>query len=274
MSSGLLSPETEEAFICLSEYLKGPDKTAIACSGGIDSTLLLYAASVIIPGQITAFTVDSIFTPASDIAEAAQHASRLGITHVVIKLDILAIPDIFRNSSLRCYYCKKEVFSSITARAESMGIQTVYEGTHHDDSSDYRPGTKALKELNIKSPLKECGFTKKMIHELAQHLGISNWNREPSPCFATRIPYNTEITEELIGKVQAAEYIVKQRGFTSVRVRIHGDIARIETDESEFKKFLDKETRFTIESSLKNLGFNYVTIDIGGYRRGSMNIGI
>jgi uncharacterized protein len=269
-----LSTETGRAFNCLTEYIKGPEKTAIACSGGVDSTLLLYAASAIIPGQITAFTVNSPFVPAEDIAEAAEHASALGIKHVIIDLDILAIPDIAGNSSLRCYYCKKEVFSSIIAESELMGIHTIYEGTHHDDASDYRPGTKALRELNIKSPLRECGFTKKTIHELARHLGIKEWNREPSPCFATRIPYGTEINNELIDKVRASEKILRLKGFSSVRVRIHRDIARIETDDREFEKLLDKETRYSIESDLKKLGFNYVTIDIGGYRRGSMNIGI
>jgi len=269
-----LTPETGKAFNCLTKYLEGSGKTAIACSGGIDSTLLLHAASEIIPGQITAFTVNSIFVPDEDVAEAADHASALGIQHIVIDLDIIAIPDIAENSYLRCYYCKKEVFSSITAKAGSMGIDTICEGSHYDDTSDYRPGLKALRELNIKSPLKECGFTKKSIHELARHLRIKEWNREPSPCFATRIPYGTEIKNELIEKVRKAEHILRQKGFTSVRVRLHGDIARIETDEMEFKKFLDKETRYSIESDLKKLGFNYVTIDIGGYRKGSMNIGI
>jgi uncharacterized protein len=212
--------------------------------------------------------------PAEDIAEAAEHASALRIKHIIIDLDILAIPDIVKNSPLRCYYCKKEVFLSIIANAELMGIPSIYEGTHHDDTSDYRPGTKALRELNIKSPLRECGFTKKSIHELARHLGIKNWNREPSPCFATRIPYNTEIRYELIEKVRKAEQILKKKGFTSVRVRVHEDIARIETDENGFQKLLDKETRYSIESDLKKLGFSYVTIDIGGYRRGSMNIAI
>jgi uncharacterized protein len=155
-----------------------------------------------------------------------------------------------------------------------MGIHTIYEGTHHDDASDYRPGTKALMELDVKSPLKDCGFNKKSIHEFARHLGIKKWNREPSPCFATRIPYNTEIRYELIEKVRQAEHILKQKGFTSVRVRIHGDIARIETDEDGFQKILDKETRYSIESGLREVGFSYITVDIGGYRRGSMNIGI
>ncbi len=272
MNLDLLTSKTRESVKCLQKYLKKSGNTAIACSGGIDSTLLLYAASQIIPGQITAFTVNSLFTPDEDIAEAAEHTSILGINHVIIDLDILSIADIAENSSLRCYYCKKAVFSSIIAEAESMGIHTIYEGTHHDDTSDYRPGTKALMELNIISPLKECGFTKKSIHEFARHLGIKNWDREPSPCFATRIPYNTEIKHELIEKVRKAETVIKQKGFSNVRVRIHGDIARIETDDRDFKKFLDRETRFSIESELKKLGFYYVAIDIGGYRRGSMNI--
>ena len=274
MNLDLLTSETRESVKCLQQYLKESGNTAIACSGGIDSTLLLHAAAEIIPGQITAFTVSSIFTPAEDIAEATDHASLLGINHVIIDLDILSIPDIAENSPLRCYYCKKEVFSSIIAKAESMDIYTIYEGTHHDDAFDYRPGTKALKELNIKSPLRECGFTKKSIYEFARLLEIENWDKEPSPCFATRIPYNTEIKYELIETVRQSEDILKQTGFSSVRVRLHGDIARIETDESGFQKLLDKETRYSIESELKKFGFSYVTVDIGGYRRGSMNIAI
>jgi uncharacterized protein (TIGR00268 family) len=169
MNINFLNSETGQAVNRLKEYLNESNRVAIACSGGIDSTLLLYAASEIISGQITAFTVNSLFTPAEDVAEAAEHASSLGIEHVIIDLDILSIPVIAENSPLRCYYCKREVFSSIITKAESMGIHTIYEGTHHDDASDYRPGTKALMELDVKSPLKDCGFNKKSIHEFARH---------------------------------------------------------------------------------------------------------
>lgn len=155
-----------------------------------------------------------------------------------------------------------------------MGISTIYEGTHDDDRSDYRPGLKAIMELNIKSPLKEAGFDKDSILELARYFGIENWSKAPSPCLATRIPYGRSITNELINRVYESEKFIRSIGFSQVRVRVHDNIARIETGEDDYTKFLDKEIRSSVESALKKIGFDYVTLDLGGYQSGSMNRGI
>ena len=274
MSSPNLSQETAESYRKLRQILSRIDKAAIACSGGIDSTLLLRAAADIPGLQATAFTVNSMFVPEEEITEAAKQSSALGIKHIVIDLDIKKIPEIQKNPPLRCYHCKKEVFSAIKSEAESMGIFTVLEGSHHDDTADYRPGLKALAELGIASPLKEAGFTKKEIREVSRHLGIETWEKPSSPCLATRIPYNTEITDELIKMIYESENFIKSLGFRQVRVRTHGNLARIELEEDDIGKVLDPSLRSAIESYLRKCGFDYITLDMTGYRTGSMNIGI
>jgi len=274
MSSSILTPEAAESYLKLCQILSRIDKAAIACSGGIDSTLLLRAAAHTPGLEIVSFTVNSMFVPHEEIAEAAKQSAILGIKHIVIDLDIKKIPEIQKNPPLRCYHCKKEVFSAILSEAESMGIRTILEGSHHDDSSDYRPGLKALAELGIASPLKEAGFTKKMVREAARHLGIETWEKPSSPCLATRIPYDTEITDELIKIIYQSENFIKSLGFRQVRVRTHGNLARIELEEEDIKKILDPAVRSSIESDLRDRGFDYITLDMTGYRSGSMNIGI
>lgn len=250
------------------------DKVAIACSGGIDSTLLLRAAADIPGLEVTAFTVNSIFVPYEDISEAIKQSAALNIKHILIDVDIKKIPEIQKNPPLRCYHCKKEVFSVIKSTAESMGISTILEGSHHDDLNDYRPGIKALTELGIESPLKESGFTKEGIREVSRYLGIGNWEKPSSPCLATRIPYGTEITDELLEIIYQSENFIKSLGFRQVRVRVHGNLARIEVPEEDINKILDSSVRSAIESDLKNRGLIYITLDISGYRTGSMNIGL
>ena len=274
MSFELLSQEAAASYEKLRRILSRMEKAAIACSGGIDSTLLLRAAADIPGLQITAFTVNSMFVPQEEIAEAAKQSAALGIKHVVIDLDIKKIPQIQKNPPLRCYHCKKEVFSAIKSKAKSMGIFTILEGSHHDDTADYRPGLKALNELGIGSPLKDAGFTKKGIREVSRHLGIDTWEKPSSPCLATRIPYDTEITDDLITMIYESENFIKSQGFMQVRVRAHGNLARIEVEEEDIKKILDPSVRSAIESELKNRGFAYITLDMTGYRTGSMNIGI
>jgi len=269
-----LSPEAAASYSKLRDILSNIDKAAVACSGGIDSTLLLHAASGIPGLDITAFTVKSLFIPLEDISEAADQAASLNIRHIIIDVDVNKIPEIKKNPPLRCYYCKKEVFSAIISEAEARGITTILEGSHHDDSNDYRPGIKALDELGVRSPLKEAGFTKKQIREVSRYLHIGAWNRPSSPCLATRIPYDTEITEEIIKTVYESEKFIKSLGFTQLRVRIHGNLARIEIEEKDTGKILDTSARTAIELCLKNLGFEYITLDLRGYRAGSMNIGI
>jgi uncharacterized protein len=274
MSSPLLSPEAAASYGNLRRILSRMDKAAIACSGGIDSTLLLRAAADTPGLEVTAFTVNSIFVPHEEVAEAAGQSALLGIKHIVIDLDIKKIPEIRKNPPLRCYHCKKEVFSAIKSEAESMGIFTILEGSHHDDTADYRPGLKALTELGIASPLKEAGFTKKEIREVSRHLGIESWEKPSSPCLATRIPYDTEITDDLIKMIHESEKFIKSLGFRQVRVRTHGNLARIELEQEDMKKFIDPSVRSAVESELKDRGFAYITLDMTGYRTGSMNIGI
>lgn len=269
-----LSPEAAASYRKLRDILSRIDKAAVACSGGIDSTLLLHAAADISGLDITAFTVKSVFVPHEDISEAANQAAALNIKHILINVDINKIPEIKKNPPLRCYHCKKEVFSAIISEAESMGITTILEGSHHDDTNDYRPGIKALNELGIRSPLKEAGFTKEQIREVSRYLHIDTWDKPSSPCLATRIPYGIEITDELLKMIHDSENFIKSLGFRLVRVRVHGSLARIEVDEKDIEKILDPSIRSAIESDLRDRGFAYITLDITGYRTGSMNIGI
>lgn len=245
----------------------------IAFSGGVDSSLILKIACEISKEKnkaIYAVTFDTKLHPKSDITISKQVAKTMGAIHKVIKIDEFENEEILMNPIDRCYQCKKYLFTQLLNFAKANNIKYIIDGTNADDLNEYRPGLKALSELGVISPLAKLGISKKEVREMAKKLDISVANRPSTPCLATRLPYNTRITVELLENIEKAEKYIKKLGFEVVRVRVHGDIVRIEIEKEQFLKFLDKKD--LIISYLKDLGFVYISLDLEGFRSGSMDI--
>jgi len=244
---------------------------AIAYSGGVDSTFLLKVAADVLGDKVIAITARSSTYPEREFKEAVKYIQGIGAKHIVIISEELEIEGFAKNPVNRCYYCKKELFSKIREVAYDNNINAVLDGSNADDVSDYRPGMKAAKELNVISPLKNAGFTKNNIREISKRLGLPTWNKPAFACLSSRFPYGNEITMEKLSMVERAEQFLLDLGFKQIRVRHHGDIARIEVNSEERNKFFDEETMDKVGNELKKIGFKYVTLDLLGYRTGSMN---
>ncbi len=260
-----------EKYEKLIEKLKSYEKAAIAFSAGVDSTLLLSAAKQALGENVIAITGRLVSFPDKELAEAEDFCRENGIRHVYADLDQMSIPGFSDNPIDRCYICKKALFTRFLEIALGNGYTVLAEGSNADDVTDYRPGLKALAELEIKSPLKDCGLTKVEIREMSKKLDLPTWNKPSMACLATRFPYNAKLTEEKIRMVGEAEDYLSEMGFKQVRVRYHGEIARIETDRALFEKLLKPEIMDDISSKFHLLGFRYVTLDLDGYVTGSMN---
>lgn len=249
------------------------DNVMVAFSGGVDSSLLLKMAVMYAGGQeikVYAVTADTELHALQDIQIAKQIAKELGAAHIVLKLRELEQEGIRNNPIDRCYRCKKYLFGRIKEKAEELEAFTVLEGTNADDMLAYRPGIKAVEELGIKSPLREAGFTKEEVRRLAKEYGISMADRPSAPCLATRFPYGEALEKEKLVRVEQGEQFLHSMGFYNVRLRAHGDIARLEVDEKDMDKLL--ENRKGIIDCLKALGWQYITMDLEGFRSGSMDI--
>lgn len=245
----------------------------LAFSGGVDSSLILKVAADAVRKtnrQVHAVTFDSRLHPACDLEIARTVAGELGGIHKVITVDELEQKDIRMNPVNRCYLCKHHLFNTLREYAHSQGITTILDGTNEDDLHVYRPGIAALKELGILSPLAELHMTKQEVKELAVLYGISVSSRPSTPCMATRLPYNTELDYDVLRRIGEGEAYLKTLISGNVRLRLHGDIARIEIDKENFKDFL-KEYENAVDF-MKKLGFSYVTLDLEGFRSGSMDI--
>ena len=254
----------------LIEYLKKLDSCAIAFSGGLDSTFLLAAAKHALGDKMLAITIDSPYIPKWEIKEAKEISKLLEIKHLFINV---TIPDQIRNNpENRCYLCKKEIFSMILKKCGELNIHNILDGTNADDLKDYRPGMKALKELNVLSPLLELGFTKDDIRIFSKKLNLPSWNKPPYACLLSRIPFATEITKEELQRIEKAETYLIHSGFNAIRVRSHGNLARIEIDRKLRKKFLKKDILDEVSKQLKKIGYTFVTFELEGYRTGSMNV--
>lgn len=249
------------------------DNVMVAFSGGVDSSLLLKMAVMYAGGQeikVYAVTADTELHALQDIQIAKQIAEELGAAHIVLKLRELEQAGIRNNPIDRCYRCKKYLFGRIKEKAEELEAFTVLEGTNADDMLAYRPGIKAVEELGIKSPLREAGFTKEEVRRLAKEYGISTADRPSAPCLATRFPYGESLEKEKLVRVEQGEQFLRSMEFYNVRLRAHGDIARIEVDEKDMDKLL--ENKKGIINYLKALGWQYITMDLEGFRSGSMDI--
>lgn len=258
-----------ENYLNLLTYLKKLEKVVLAFSGGVDSTFLLKAAKEALGDNVKAVTIQSPYIPKWEIEEAKQIVAELDVAFEILEAPI--IDEIRNNPENRCYLCKMAVFSQIKAIAEREGYPYVIDGTNFDDIGDYRPGLKALKELNIKSPLLECQLTKQEIRSLSKELGLSTWDKPSYACLLTRIPYGNELKEEDFVKIEKAETYMMDRGFRAVRVRCHDNLARIEVDKNDKIRLFNEELLCEISDKLKEFGFKYVTLDLEGYRVGSFN---
>ncbi|SKC84178.1 ATP-dependent sacrificial sulfur transferase LarE [Maledivibacter halophilus] len=253
----------------LIRYLKNLESVLIAFSGGVDSTFLLAAAKEALGNNMKAITIASPYIPKWEIKEARELANEIGVNHDIIEVPISL--EIRNNPQNRCYLCKKFIFTRIKDIALKEGYKHVIDGSNFDDTKDYRPGLVALNELNIESPLMECKLTKKEIRELSKKLKLKTWDKPAYACLLTRIPYGEELKTQEFEKIEKAEKYLMSIGFRAVRVRTHGDLARIEVKKEERKKLFDEKLMDNISKSLKELGFKYVSLDMEGYRTGSFN---
>lgn len=251
------------------------EDVCVAFSGGVDSSLLLvmtWEAAQKNNTQVYALTMDTVLHPKADLEIARTVLARTGAMHKILTLNELAVPEIKNNPADRCYRCKKELYRRMLQFAEEKGISRLLEGSNEDDLHVYRPGLRAIGELGVRSPLAEMGLTKEEVRFLARDYGIPVADRPSSPCLATRLPYGTEIDLELLRRIDEAEEFLRKLSFYNVRVRVHRDIARLEIDTEEFPQLLKERER--IIRKLKELGFPYVTLDLEGFRSGSMDIHI
>jgi pyridinium-3,5-biscarboxylic acid mononucleotide sulfurtransferase len=261
----------EQKLDLLKALLKEMGLAVLAYSGGVDSSLLLRAASEVMGSRLIAVTAVSETYPAGELLSAKEFARMLGVTHKVLHTDELLSEDFVRNTPERCYHCKSELFAKLRHIAESEGIAFVIEGSNTDDLNDFRPGRKAAQEFGLRSPLVEAGFSKAEVRECARRLNLPVWDKPSLACLSSRIPYGIRITPEILQIVQAAEDQLRAYGVRQVRVRHHGDIARIEVTREDFSKLISNDVIGEITASLKKLGYTYVCLDLEGYRTGSMN---
>lgn len=253
----------------LNRILKEMGSVAIAYSGGVDSTFLLAAALRCGMERVLALTVNAEFHTTQEVDDAISIAKELGAELRVIQLQMNAIPHFEENPEDRCYHCKKALFGTLIGEANGDGFPHLAEASNTDDAKDYRPGMRALKELGIRSPLLEAGMDKAEIRALSKTWNLRTWNKPSAPCLATRFPYGERITEERLAIVEQAEEIVRQLGIDTVRVRLHGNVARIEVSPEQIPVLSANAT--VLSAALKKTGIKYVTLDLEGFRSGSMN---
>jgi uncharacterized protein len=267
----ITSMELQNALKQLERHIKKLGSLAVAYSGGVDSTFLLKVAHDVLQDKVIAVTARSSTYPKRELKEAAEFTRSAGIKHIIIQSEELDIKGFTDNPPDRCYLCKYELFSKIKEVAQKYNIKYIAEGSNIDDLGDYRPGMQAIKELGIISPLKDAGLGKDAIRKLSRQMGLPTWDKPAFACLASRFPYGAKITRDKLAMVDRAEQYLLNLGFKQVRVRHHGDTARIEVAEAERLKFFDLELMDNIYKQFQKIGFAYTSLDLKGYRTGSMN---
>jgi len=255
----------------LKEIISECGKAVVAFSGGVDASLLLSVAHEVLGGDVLAVTVVSSFMPSHEKKEASEIARLIGARHKIVEIDENDIEGFTDNPPDRCYICKKYLFSQVLGIAEVEGITCVMDATNADDTGDYRPGLRALEELEIRSPLMEAGLTKDEIRQLSKERDLPSWGKPAMACLATRVPYDEKITKEKLHQIDDAEEFLRSLGYGNCRVRHHGDLARIEVSPKRIGQLMKPDQRRQVTEHLKGLGFKYITVDIQGYRMGSLN---
>jgi len=270
MTSTGSKEQPEQKYNKLLKYLARCGNIAIAFSGGVDSTFLLVSARRALGGKVLAITLDTTYVPRREIDEALQLARQYQIPHRILQLPLPA--DISDNPSDRCYLCKRRVFNEIRRVASESGFGCVADGSNADDLGDHRPGMRALREMGILSPLMECGLSKAEIRQLSRSLDLPTWDKPAYACLLTRLPHGTPVTHEVLERIEKSEQYLIGQGFTGVRVRSHGNLARIEVPRDQRPRIFDEDLMDSIAERLKTFGYAHVSLDLEGYRTGSLNI--
>lgn len=272
-----MAEDLKKKYEALQDYFRKLGSVAIAFSSGVDSTFMLKVAHDVLGDKAVAVTARSHSFPQREKAEAAEFCKKEGIEHIFVDSEELDIPGFKQNPKNRCYLCKHELFEEIIEIAKQHNLAYVCEGSNLDDNGDYRPGLQAVKELGVKSPLRECNLWKSEIRAISKELGLETWKKQSFACLSSRFVYGETISVEKLDMVDKAEQLLLDLGFVQERVRIHsfgngetsGTIARIEVNPAEFSKVLAHQEK--IVSEFKSIGFNYISLDLQGYRTGSMN---
>jgi uncharacterized protein len=267
-----MDQSVEEKFARLKEIFLSMGRVVVAYSGGVDSTLLLRAAQETLGSEnVLAVTALSPLYPDRELAGAKKMAQEMGVKHILIESNELEIEGFSKNPPNRCYFCKKELFEEMQKLARKEAISYVVEGSTLDDEKDHRPGMRAIQELGIRSPLQEARFTKEDVRGLSRMLGLPTWDKPSVACLASRFPYGEEITPEGLRMVDEAEDFLLSLGFKQVRVRHYQSLARIEVYPEEMRRLMNGSLREEVVNRLKKIGYRYVTVDLQGFRSGSMN---
>lgn len=264
--------ELEKKYEKLTAILREQEKLAVAFSGGVDSAFLLHAAAQALGEGVLALTAESVFFPERELREAERFCRERGIRQVVVDVDVLKTDGVAQNPPDRCYLCKRALFERLLEVAGEQGITAVAEGSNLDDLGDYRPGLRAIEELKILSPLREAQLTKADIRKLSEESGLPVFDKPSFACLASRFVYGETITREKLRMVERAEELLLALGFRQFRVRIHNTMARIEILPDQFELLLDRAVREKVTKELRSLGFSFVSMDLDGYRTGSMNV--
>ncbi len=258
-----------EKLIQLRESLAAMGSLVVAYSGGVDSTFLIKVAHDVLGDAAIAVTADSASMPRDELRQAQALASEIGVQHVCLATAELNDPRYLANTSERCYFCKHHTFGALVDYAREHGYACVADGMNVDDLQDRRPGLRAAQEHQVSHPLQEVGLTKAEIRQLARELGLPNWDKPAAACLSSRIPYGDVVTIDKLGQIEQAERYLRQQGFNQLRVRYHGQVARLELEAADFPRAV--ELRDGIVAALRDIGFHYVTLDLSGFRSGSMN---